>query len=161
MRKYGTWHQTSYQSFSSRKHKFAFAHPQSSADYVKFPAQEMNRKWTRNIFQFYVKSIFCWSVWKKVKAAIHLLFQKGKDLGLPAGRIHWSVCKNVQIKSGHSPYLVPLFSSHPMIVVTSATGFIGSCLVSRLLQKVIRNIVVVDDFSIIKRSKIWLVERKR
>lgn len=34
-----------------------------------------------------------------------------------------------------------------MIVVTGAAGFIGSCLVSRLLEDGYRDIVVVDDFS--------------
>lgn len=34
-----------------------------------------------------------------------------------------------------------------MIVVTGAAGFIGSCLVSRLLQEGYKDIVVVDDFS--------------
>ncbi|MBP6649494.1 MAG: NAD-dependent epimerase/dehydratase family protein, partial [Bacteroidia bacterium] len=34
-----------------------------------------------------------------------------------------------------------------MIVVTGAAGFIGSSLVSRLLEDGYRDIVVVDDFS--------------
>ncbi len=34
-----------------------------------------------------------------------------------------------------------------MIVVTGAAGFIGSCLVNKLNNKGIRDIVVVDDFS--------------
>lgn len=34
-----------------------------------------------------------------------------------------------------------------MIVVTGAAGFIGSCLVSRLNQKGIENLLLVDDFS--------------
>ena len=34
-----------------------------------------------------------------------------------------------------------------MIVVTGATGFIGSCMVSKLNQENFKDIVVVDDFS--------------
>jgi ADP-L-glycero-D-manno-heptose 6-epimerase len=40
-----------------------------------------------------------------------------------------------------------------MIVVTGAAGFIGSCLVSRLNKAGYYNIVVVDDFSKIEKSK--------
>ncbi|MCH2223296.1 MAG: ADP-glyceromanno-heptose 6-epimerase [Crocinitomicaceae bacterium] len=39
------------------------------------------------------------------------------------------------------------------IVVTGAAGFIGSCLVSRLNKAGYENIVVVDDFSKIEKSK--------
>lgn len=46
-----------------------------------------------------------------------------------------------------------------MIVVTGAAGFIGSCLVGRLNEEGIDNIVVVDDFS--KTEKIRNLEGKR
>ena len=34
-----------------------------------------------------------------------------------------------------------------MIVVTGAAGFIGSCMVSKLNNKGIKDIILVDDFS--------------
>ena len=40
-----------------------------------------------------------------------------------------------------------------MIVVTGASGFIGSCLVSRLNKSGINDIVVVDDFSKTEKAK--------
>ena len=40
-----------------------------------------------------------------------------------------------------------------MIVVTGATGFIGSCLVSKLNQEGFKDIVVVDDFSRADKNK--------
>jgi len=40
-----------------------------------------------------------------------------------------------------------------MIVVTGAAGFIGSCMVSKLLQEGFEKIVAVDDFSNLKKNK--------
>jgi len=46
-----------------------------------------------------------------------------------------------------------------MIVVTGAAGFIGSCLVAKLNEENIRNIILVDDFS--RKEKIRNYENKR
>ncbi|HNP98832.1 MAG TPA: 1,4-dihydroxy-6-naphthoate synthase [Bacteroidia bacterium] len=61
--------------------EFAFAHPQSSADYVKFHAQEMNPEVRQKHIQLYVNQ-YSVDLGEEGKEAIHLLFQKGKDLGL-------------------------------------------------------------------------------
>ncbi|HPS73870.1 MAG TPA: NAD-dependent epimerase/dehydratase family protein, partial [Bacteroidales bacterium] len=55
-----------------------------------------------------------------------------------------------------------------MIIVTGAAGFIGSCLVSKLNNKGIKDIVLVDDFSkeiknrnILKKVFTTTVDRSR
>ena len=40
-----------------------------------------------------------------------------------------------------------------MIVVTGAAGFIGSCLVSKLNNLGLENLILVDDFSFVKKNK--------
>jgi ADP-L-glycero-D-manno-heptose 6-epimerase len=40
-----------------------------------------------------------------------------------------------------------------MIIVTGAAGFIGSCLVSKLNQEGFKDLILVDDFSDLKKSK--------
>jgi ADP-L-glycero-D-manno-heptose 6-epimerase len=43
-----------------------------------------------------------------------------------------------------------------MIVVTGSAGFIGSCLVNKLNNKAIKDIVLVDDFSKEDKQKNWI-----